>query len=169
MQAQADRDSDSISPKYPRKNSKLPIFGDIVSLKYVWQLQKSSFPIKVAIGVDSPEGTRRRSISVALPNSSHIKIWPKYGSDTLNKWRCEQVALLRCPANFCEFLIVLFYLEPHMHTNGKPTIICFLHFFRQVMVAVVFFSDRCVGHLSRQQLPTRAGVPFAGWCMINNV
>ena len=35
--------------------------------------KKPSFPIKVKIGVDNPEGTRRRSMSVALLSSSPVK------------------------------------------------------------------------------------------------
>ena len=55
-----------------QESSKLPFFGDIFGLKSVWQLKKTSFPIKLKVGVDSPEDARRQSISVAPPSSSPI-------------------------------------------------------------------------------------------------
>ena len=86
-----------------QEHPKLPSFGDIFGLKCARQLQKSSFPINVKIGADHPEDTKRRSISVSLPNSSPIKKHDKKKRFLhIKQVVMKAVALLRCPAQFCE-------------------------------------------------------------------
>ena len=55
-----------------------------------------------------------------------------------------------------------------MQTNGKPQ--CRpRYFFRQVIIiALVFFSGRCIGHIHlTRKKRGEAGLPVVGWCMIN--
>ena len=147
MQVQTVWESDSNSPRCPRKLKITIFWRHFLAYKSVWQLQKSSFPIKVEFGVDSPEDTinRRRSISVALPNS-----WPTtrydqkrflYTRYTLNKQWWEQVESLRCPAQFCEFRSEIFNSSFNRTFKGiecQPYCFCFV--FLQVLVAFVFFG-----------------------------
>ena len=63
MQVPSIRGSDSISPRYRRKPQKYEVLIRRIFLPKFWHKIKPSFPIKVKFGVDSPEDTRRRSIS----------------------------------------------------------------------------------------------------------
>ena len=87
-----------------QENSKSPIFGDIFGLKCL-TAPKIVVPITAKIGVDNPEGTRRRSMSVALPTSSPKRHYQEAtpmiqqlpGSDE-NKWD-----YCNAPLNFASF------------------------------------------------------------------
>ena len=139
MQVQTFREPDSTSPRYPRK-PKSTKFCDILAKKSVWQLQNSLFSIKSSSGVDSPEDTRRRSISVALPNSSPVKRYDQkavpihHTSNDENK-RHYCGALLN-------FANVDLKTMPRIwtactDTNGEPAFL--LPNFRQVIAASFFF------------------------------
>ena len=52
--------------------------------------------------------------------------------------------------------------KPHVQTNGKPAPLLIL-FFRQVIVAFVFFWPLYRSYLSNKK--NGAGFPFVGWCM----
>ena len=74
--------------------------------------------------VYSPEDTRRRSISVALPNPSPIKRYEQktVALCTLHEYWWKQGALLRYPAQFCEYRseILLSYLKLCKETETLP-------------------------------------------------
>ena len=89
-----------------KKTQNYQFLATFLAYKCVWQLQKSSFPSKVKIGVDSAEDTRRRLISVALPNS-----WPimRYDQKTVPTHKQVLLIVMRTsgittmPRSFCEF------------------------------------------------------------------
>ena len=120
-----------------QENSKLPFLATFLAPK-IWHLQKSSFLIKAKIDVDIPEDARRRSISVALPNSSPITRWPNNDSYILNKWWEHVASLLWCPAQIHEFRCESLTSYSNRMCKKRKTLF-YLFFFRQLKAAFVFF------------------------------
>ena len=151
-----------------QENSKSPTFGDFFHLKSV-RLTKSLFPIKVNIGVDSPEDTRRRSIPVALPSSSPIKRYdrktiPIHETSDENKWHCYDALL-----NFASFDLKF---EPRIWTtcaNKRKACSIACSIVQTSYGRFGVFSDPCVDHISPPMNKSKWGRRSVCWCMINTV
>ena len=122
-----------------QENSKLPFSGNIFRIHSWWQLRKSSFPTKMKPGVDHPEDTRRRQISISMPNSLPQKGYDQVWFQYIEHVMIRTGRITAMPRSIlCEFLSEI--LNRHlnriagMQTNGKPGHL----FFRQVSVALVF-------------------------------
>ena len=131
MQVQTFRDSVAISPRYP-SNSKVTIFPDNVG-KSVWQLHNHRSRSRWNL-VYSPEDTKRRSISVALPNSLPIKRYDKKKKTVL------YIKQVDAPLNFANS-IWIFHLVFWSACAHKHKACLFYWFFTQYMVAFVSFGS----------------------------
>ena len=140
-----------------QKTHNYRFFGDIFGLKSVRQLQKSSFPIKVKIGVDkcSPEATRRRSISAALPNSSPIK---RYYHETIPSGE-NKSSITVMPRSILRIPIWNFNLvfEPHIYSNNQEARLFFLFLFSDNLLPLFlyFFGSLYRSYLSNNKKQKR--------------
>ena len=159
MQVQTLWESDSISPRYPRKLQIANFW------RHFWPLCKTAPKIIVPdqgdfFGVGSPEDTRRRSISTALPNSSTIKRCDKkkkkrflYIKQVIKQW--QQVALLRCPARFGEFrsdCSTSYWNRMCTQTLSRRPAFLFSDRFSDKLRSLLYFSYHCIAHIFEQKM-----------------
>ena len=135
-------------PKISKKTKKYHFcwhFG----IKSEWQLQISSFPTKVKFAVSRHKETINIRCIAPIRHSS--RYMTKNVSYTLSKcWRREQVALLRCPAQFCEFRSeknISYVLEQHVMCTRMGSLPFLFLIFLTSFGRFCIFSDRCIGHV----------------------
>ena len=125
--------------------------------------------------VDSRKHKRRRSVSVALPNSSPVKRYDKKKKKRF--LHMEQVAMraggvTAMPRSFWRIWVIIFLPRgcSHVHVSGKPASYFFVAF-QTSCGRFCIFSDRCIGHISRTRTKhkKRQEFAFAAWYMISTV
>ena len=167
LQVQTVWEYDSISPRYSRKLKHTNFWRRFVPKV------RTTAPKIVGIWCKVLKTQTKRSISVALPNSSPIKRhMTKNGSCTLNKQWWEQVTLLRGPAQFWEVSIWKKYIVWTAYAHKRKACL-FLFLLFQITYGrfCAFFGSLHRSYLSEKNKTKQKKVvfTFVGSCMINTV
>ena len=144
-----------------QENSNLPIFGNIFGLKFVWQLQESSFPIKLT---NWWRQSWKHNEAIDIGCTAQIR-HPSRGMTQKRFLYMKQVVMRASGLTAMPRSIL-----PKFPSEKITS--CYAHLFltlifRQAMVAFVFVRIvASVTSLGPTQHNSKAGLPFVGWCMI---